>query len=161
MVTEADFRRALGQFATGVTVVTTLAPGGRPEGVTVNAFASLSLAPPLILVCLAKGTRALAAFESTGHFAVNVLSETQRHLSVAFSRPGENRFNSVSWSAWASGCPIFEGCVANLECARSARHDGGDHVILIGQVERLHFDKSRAPLLYVGSGYRRLGEEPR
>ncbi len=163
MVTETDFRRALGQFATGVTVVTTLVPGdepgGRPEGVTVNAFASLSLDPPLILVCLAKTTRGLAAFETAGHFAVNVLSETQRNLSVAFSRPGANRFGGVSWSTWTSGCPIFDGCVANLECARIARHDGGDHVIWIGRVERLHFDKSRAPLLYVGGGYRRLGEE--
>lgn len=158
-VTEADFRRALGRFATGVTVVTTPVAGGGPEGVTVNAFASLSLDPPLILVCLAKTTRALAVFEAAGHFAVNVLSESQRHLSVAFSRPGENRFDSVSWAAWTSGCPIFEGCVANLECARIARHDGGDHVILVGRVERLYFDKSRVPLLYVGGEYRSLGKE--
>lgn len=158
-VSPTEFRRALGRFATGVTVVTALGAPGRPEGVTVNAFASLSLAPPLILVCLAKATRALSVFETAGHFAVNVLSESQRHLSVAFSRVGENRFRGVSWSAWASGAPILEGCVANLECARTACHEGGDHVIVIGRVERLSVDNARLPLLYLGGHYRRPGEE--
>lgn len=158
-VTEADFRRTLGRFATGVTVVTTAVPGHSPEGVTVNAFTSLSLDPPLILICLGKSTRALTVFEAADYFAVNVLSESQRHLSVTFSRPGENRFDGVSWTAWDKGCPIFEGCVANLECNRIARHDGGDHIILIGRVERLRFDKNRAPLLYVGGAYHSLGKE--
>jgi flavin reductase (DIM6/NTAB) family NADH-FMN oxidoreductase RutF len=158
-VAAAEFRRALGQFATGVTVVTALDASARPEGVTVNAFASLSLEPPLVLVCLTRATRLTPIFESAGHFVVNVLSASQRHLSVAFSRVDDDRFHGVSWRTWASGAPILEGCVANLECVRIGRHDGGDHVILVGQVERLAYDEKRAPLLFARGDYRGLGEE--
>ena len=158
-VAASEFRRALGQFATGVTVVTARDGTGRLEGMTVNAFASLSLAPPLVLVCLARATRLTPLFESTGHFAVNVLADHQRHLSVAFSQTDNGRFAGVPWSAWTSGAPILEGCVANLECARIGRHDGGDHVILVGEVERLACDEMRRPLLFAGGDYHRLGEE--
>ena len=157
-VDAAEFRRALGQFATGVTVVTALDAERRPEGVTVNAFASLSLEPPLVLVCLARATRLTPVFESAGHFAVNVLAAGQHRLSVAFSQADDDRFRGVPWSAWTSGAPILEGCVANLECVRIGRHDGGDHVILIGQVERLACDETRAPLLFARGDYRRLGQ---
>ena len=160
-IAAADFRRVLGHFATGVTVVTTLDASGRPEGVTVNAFASLSLEPPLVLVCLARATRLLAIFESAGHFAVNVLSDRQRHLSLAFSRTDDDRFRDVPWGAWSSGAPILEGCVANIECARAGRHDGGDHVIMVGQVERISHDDTRSPLLFARGDYHRLGEELR
>ena len=155
----AEFRRALGQFATGVTVVTALDAARRPEGVTVNAFASLSLEPPLVLVCLARATRLTPLFESASHFAVNVLAEHQRHLSVAFACADNDRFDGVPWSSWTSGAPILEGCVANLECARIGRHDGGDHVILVGQVERLACDDARQPLLFARGDYHRLGRE--
>ncbi len=158
-VTAAEFRRALGQFATGVTVVTALDSAGRPEGMTVNAFASLSLRPPLVLVCLTRATRLTPVFESASHFAVNVLAATQRHLSLAFSRVTGDRFRGVSWRTWTSGAPILEGCVANLECLRTGRHDGGDHVILVGQVERLAHDEKRAPLLFARGDYHRLGKE--
>lgn len=155
------FRRALGQFATGVTVVTALNAERRPEGVTVNAFASLSLEPPLVLVCLARATRLLPIFESAGHFAVNVLAASQRRLSVAFSRAADNRFRGVPWNTWTSGAPILEGCVANLECVRIGRHDGGDHVILVGRVARMACDEARAPLLFARGDYHRLGKELR
>ncbi|MEK7245501.1 MAG: flavin reductase family protein [Pseudomonadota bacterium] len=158
-VSAAAFRRALGQFVTGVTVVTALDANRRPEGVTVNAFASLSLAPPLVLVCLARATRLTPIFESASHFAVNVLADRQRHLSVSFSRADNDRFHAVAWGTWTSGAPILEGCVANLECARIGCHDGGDHVILIGQVERLACDEKRAPLLFARGDYHRLGKE--
>ena len=158
-VSAAAFRRALGQFATGVTVVTTLDPSGRPEGMTVNAFASLSLRPPLILVCLARATRLMPIFDRAGHFAVNVLAAGQRHLSDAFSRPKGDRFHGAAWTTWTSGVPILAGCVANLECARIDCHDGGDHAILVGRIERLTYDETRAPLLFVRSGYRKMGKE--
>jgi flavin reductase (DIM6/NTAB) family NADH-FMN oxidoreductase RutF len=158
LVDAAEFRRALGQFATGVTVVTALDPAsGRPEGVTVNAFASLSLEPPLVLVCLARTTRLALLLDSAGHFAVNVLAADQRFLSVAFARADDDRFAGVAWRAWASGAPILEGCVANLECARAGRNDGGDHVIVVGRVERLAYDETREPLLFARSDYRGLG----
>lgn len=154
----ADFRRALGQFATGVTVVTALDPeSGQPEGVTVNAFASLSLEPPLILVCLTRMTRLALLLDSAGHFAVNVLAADQHRLSVAFARMDNDRFTGVAWRAWGSGAPILEGCVANLECSQFDRHDGGDHVIVVGRVERLACDENREPLLFARSDYHGLG----
>jgi flavin reductase (DIM6/NTAB) family NADH-FMN oxidoreductase RutF len=157
-VDTAEFRRALSQFATGVTVVTTLDPAsGRPEGVTVNAFASLSLEPPLVLVCLARTTRLALLLNSAGHFAVNVLAADQRSLSIAFARTDNDRFAGVNWRAWTSGAPILAGCVASLECARVGRHDGGDHIIVVGQVERLAYDHSREPLLFARSDYCGLG----
>ena len=157
-VTADRFRRALGQFATGVTVVTGIDPAdGQPQGMTVNAFTSLSLEPPLVLICLDRESRLTALFETASHFAVNVLSAGQRHLSVVFSADNRDRFQNVGWRAWASGAPILEGCVANLECIRTGRHDGGDHVILVGQVERLVFDENREPLLFARGGYHGLG----
>ncbi len=158
-VSAARFRRTLGQFATGVTVVTTLNPSGRPEGMTVNAFASLSLKPPMILVCLARTIRLMPIFDRADHFAVNVLAANQRHLSDIFSRLKGDRFRGVAWSTWTSGVPILAGCVANLECTRVANHEGGDHVVLIGQVERLARDDTHAPLLFVRGGYRKVGKE--
>ena len=86
-----------------------------------------------------------------------MLAANQRRLSAAFARNRRDRFKGVAWSAWTSGAPILEGCVANLECARVMRHDGGDHVIVVGQVERLASDPARAPLLYARGRYRRLG----
>jgi flavin reductase (DIM6/NTAB) family NADH-FMN oxidoreductase RutF len=156
-VTAAEFRQALGHFVTGVTVVTALAPSGRPEGMTVNAFTSLSLEPPLVLVCLTRATRLLPIFESATHFAVNVLSADQRDLSVGFSRLDGDRFHAVSWRPWTTGAPVLDGCVANLECLRTGRHDGGDHVILVGQVERLAYDATQPPLLFARGDYHRLG----
>lgn len=158
-VVASEFRRALGQFATGVTVVTALDGNRRPEGVTVNAFASLSLAPPLVLVCLARATRLTSLFEAAGHFAVNVLADHQRRLSLSFSQADDDRFDGIPWRAWASGAPILEDCVANLECARIGCHDGGDHVILVGEVERLACDETRQPLLFARGDYHRLGGE--
>ncbi|MBM3581568.1 MAG: flavin reductase family protein [Alphaproteobacteria bacterium] len=157
-VTADRFRRALGQFATGVTVVTGVDPAtGHPEGMTVNAFTSLSLEPPLVLICLDRQARLASVFESAQHFAVNVLSVEQRHLSVAFSTTDGNRFRNVAWHAWARGVPILEGCVANLECVRTGCHDGGDHVIVVGQVERLLVDENCEPLLFARGSYRGLG----
>ncbi|MBM3566895.1 MAG: flavin reductase family protein, partial [Alphaproteobacteria bacterium] len=118
-VTPADFRRALGRFASGVTIITALTPKGRPEGMTVSAFCSLSLTPPLVLACIAKNTRSHDIFESASHFVVNILAENQRHLSVAFSRKSNNRFRELSWATWESGAPVLDGCVANLECSRT------------------------------------------
>lgn len=147
----------MGQFTTGVTVVTGLSPKGEPAGLTVNAFASLSLAPPLVLVCLARKTRGIEAFTENEHFAVNVLADDQRALSVAFSGPVHKRFQSVAYVAWDTGCPILEGCVANLECARLDAHDGGDHLILVGRVMRLSQAEHRQPLIFFRAGYREIG----
>jgi len=157
-ITSRQFRNALGRFATGVTVVTTLAADNKPIGVTVNAFASLSLEPPLILISLAKTTAHLRAYLENDQFAVNMLSEDQRHLSIAFSNRSNNHFDGLEFTTWKSGCPVLDGCLANLECTRTAVHEGGDHYIVIGRVDRLRHVDDGNPLIFFRGGYARIGD---
>jgi flavin reductase (DIM6/NTAB) family NADH-FMN oxidoreductase RutF/pimeloyl-ACP methyl ester carboxylesterase len=149
-------RDALGCFATGITVVTTVGPDGAPVGLTANSFSSVSLNPPLILACLAKSTVSLAAVEHANHFAINVLHIGQQPLSERFSKRGEDRFITTPYSTWSTGVPIINGSLANFECRKYALYEGGDHMILVGQVERAQFEPRRDPLLYFRGVYRRL-----
>jgi flavin reductase (DIM6/NTAB) family NADH-FMN oxidoreductase RutF len=151
-----DLRRALGSFATGITVVTARAPDGRIAGVTANSFCSVSLNPPLVLWCLAGSAPSRAVFAHASHFAVHVLAEDQLHLSDRFCKPSRNKFAGLETSEGLGGAPILEGVVALFECSREQRHDAGDHVILVGRVERYHHT-SRPPLVFHASGYRALG----
>lgn len=149
-----SFRKALGCFATGVTVVTTLNPDtGAPVGVTISAFASLSLEPPLVLFCLGNRTSALDCYRRSSHFAVNVLSELQRDLSIRFASKAENKWDGIVVETWDSGVPILPGCLANLECSVAGVQDGGDHAILIGRVERLRHQEGGSPLIYFRGSY--------
>jgi flavin reductase (DIM6/NTAB) family NADH-FMN oxidoreductase RutF/pimeloyl-ACP methyl ester carboxylesterase len=149
-------RDALGCFATGVTVVTTLDPAGHPVGLTANSFTSVSLEPPLLLVCLATSAGSLPAFRAGSHFAVNVLHNGQQPVSGRFATKGEDRFAATPWEAWDSGVPIIRHSLACFECARDAVYDAGDHVILVGRVQRVRFEPRRDPLLYFRGKYRRL-----
>lgn len=151
------FRNALGCFATGIAVVTTLCPDRRDVGVTVNSFSSVSLDPPLILFSLARTSQAYDFFVNGPAFAVNVLASDQEDLSSRFSRRDlPDRWEGVGADRWDSGVPILAGCLANLECDREAVHDGGDHAIIIGRVRRLHSAAAGQPLLYFRGGYARL-----
>ncbi|MFG1403763.1 flavin reductase family protein [Xanthobacter sediminis] len=127
-------RRSLSLYATGVCVVTTLSPEGEKVGLTVNSFASVSLAPPLVLWSLARTSPRLALFRGGTHFAVNVLSAAQEDLCARFSRPGADRFAGLDVDAGAGGAPLLPGCLAAFECARHEVVEGGDHIILIGRV---------------------------
>lgn len=149
-------RDALGCFATGVTVVTTVDDEGAPLGLTANSFTSVSLDPELLLVCLAKTASSLEAFDKAGHFAVNVLHIGQQPVSNRFAMRGEDRFAETDWESWSTGSPIVKGSLASFECAKHAMHDGGDHVILVGKVDRVRFEPRRDPLLYFRGKYRRL-----
>ncbi len=153
------FRGALGRFATGVTVVTGLMPDGTPAGVTVNAFTSVSLRPPLVLISLADSTICLDAFIKGDRFAVNVLRDDQHTLSLAFATRRKHKFKGVDYGTWDSGCPILPGCLANLECTRVAVHQGGDHVVVIGEVDRMEHSEDGNPLLYYRGSYARLGKK--
>ncbi len=153
------FRGALGRFATGVTVVTGLMPDGTPTGVTVNAFTSVSLRPPLVLISLANTTICLDAFVKGDRFAVNVLGEDQRDVSLAFATQRKDKFKGLVYETWDSGCPILPGCLANLECTRITVHQGGDHVVVIGEVDRMEHSEDGNPLLYYRGSYARLGKE--
>lgn len=148
-------RDALGCFATGVTVVTAQ-PAGTPAGLTVNSFTSVSLDPPLLLVCIRKqATSAKALIEAT-HFAVNVLQNEQQPASIRFAARDEDRFGATAWSCGELGAPILKDSLSVFECERFAVHDGGDHHILVGQVVKASFDESLDPLLFFRGRYRRL-----
>lgn len=146
------FRDALGRFATGVTIVTTLDADGQPVGLTANSFNSVSLDPPMVLWSLARRSVNLHTFLDAGHFAVNVLAADQRDLSDRFARPVDDRFAGVDWEAGTAGVPVLPGAVASFECATDSRIEGGDHVIFLGRVARFrHAD--REPLIYHAGRY--------
>ncbi|MEM7615575.1 MAG: flavin reductase family protein, partial [Pseudomonadota bacterium] len=131
---ERAYRDALGCFATGVAVITTLTDRG-PLGITANSFASVSLDPPLVLWSPARTSARFPAFEAATHFAIHILAEDQRALSDRFARQGED-FGGVDHQPGLGDAPLIEGCSARLECAHSAGHDGGDHLIVVGEVLR-------------------------
>lgn len=153
-----DFRAALGCFATGVTVVTTRAPDGHPVGLTVNSFNSVSLEPPLVLFCLDRGSQCLDAFRTAGHFAVNILRQSQQDLSVRFASTAiADRWRGLDFDRGTTGAPILRDCLATVECLTETVHEGGDHLVLIGRVVHLAADPSGRPLLYYGGRYAELG----
>lgn len=129
-----DFRRALGGFATGVTIVSTRDKDGRNWGFTANSFTSVSLEPPLVLACIAKSAYSYRIFLDTHAFSVNVLGEHQKDLASTFSRQVEDRFDGASFRTETTGCPIFDDVVAWFDCAMHDTVDAGDHIIMIGKV---------------------------
>ena len=153
---QRTLRDALGCFATGVTVVTCLDGGGKPVGLTVNSFTSVSLDPPLLLVCIAKAAASAAAFLETRHFAVNVLQTGQQPASIRFSTRHEDRFGPNDWSPGELGAPVLKQSLGVFECEAHAVHDAGDHHILLGKVIKATFDAGLDPLLYFRGRYRRL-----
>lgn len=149
-------RDALGTFATGVTVVTTTGPNGERVGLTANSFTSVSLDPPLLLVCPARDAGTTQLLASADYFAVNVLHIGQQAVSDRFARKGEDRFAETDCETWDHGVPIIRNSLASFECRRYAEYDGGDHVILVGEVLRVRYAPQRDPLLYFRGRYRRL-----
>lgn len=149
------FRRACAQFPTGVAVLTTRAADGAPHGLTVNAFCSLSLEPPLVLVAVDRACSFLDTFEKAERFALNFLSADQRDLSVRFSQLPEGRFAGVSWAPGAEGVPLLEGAIGSIECLAREVIDAGDHRALIGEVVGASVGEGE-PLVYFRSGYARL-----
>jgi flavin reductase (DIM6/NTAB) family NADH-FMN oxidoreductase RutF len=149
------FRRACALFPTGVAVLTTRASNGTPHGLTVNAFCSLSLTPPLVLVAVDRVCSVLETFEESGHFAINFLSSEQRHLSVRFSELPEGRFPGISWIPGAEGAPLIEGAIGSVECRTTQIIDAGDHRALIGEVIAASVGEGD-PLVFFRSSYTAL-----
>ena len=149
-------RDALGCFATGVTVVTCVDGDGRPAGLTVNSFTSVSLDPPLLLVCVHKMAASAEALIGAPCFAINVLQTGQQPASITFSTRVDDRFGDTPWSCGEGGAPILSESLCVFECERYAVYDGGDHHILVGQVIKASFDAAVDPLLYFRGRYRRL-----
>lgn len=149
-------RDALGCFATGVTVVTCLDGEGKPVGLTANSFTSVSLDPPLLLVCVAKAAATAGPLSDADHFAVNVLQNEQQPASITFSTRVEDRFGQTPWSLGEHGVPVLLDSLSVFECSRHAIHDAGDHFILVGEVKKATFEAGLDPLLYFRGRYRRL-----
>lgn len=147
---ERELRDALGRFATGVTVVTTMTERG-PLGITANSFSSVSLRPPLVLWSPARKSRRFPAFEAASHFAVHVLSAGQQALAEDFSGPGDG-FLGLAFEPGLGGVPLFAGCAARFECRHAAQYHGGDHLIVVGEVLRL-VQAELPPLLFYRGGY--------
>ncbi len=154
------FRRVMGHFVTGVTVVTTL-EAGEPRGITVNALSSVSLEPPLVMVALDRRRYITPKVHAAGQFAVNVLGEHQEALADCFAgapvQPGREEFCGAAWAPGASGLPLLEGAIATLECTVVGVHPIGDHDVFIGRVEALRNDAHHPqPLLYYRRRYLRV-----
>ncbi|MBL8709225.1 MAG: flavin reductase family protein [Rhodospirillaceae bacterium] len=141
-------RRALGSFATGIAVVTGRRPDGEPFGLTASSFQSLSLDPPLVLYNAQKGAASLAFLAERPAFCVNILRRDQAWMARQFAEHRPDRFAGVAWEAGWSDCPVVEGALATFECRLWANYDGGDHVIVIGEVMRQRFVEVGDPLLY-------------
>ncbi|WP_272007458.1 flavin reductase [Roseovarius sp. ZX-A-9] len=151
-------RDAMGTFATGVTIVTTLQADGTPRGFTANSFTSVSLDPPLLLVCIAKTAHSCETFCAAPHFAVNVLSEDQKAVSNLFASRDPDKFDKCDWRGGAAGMPVIDGALAGIVCTRERLIDAGDHVILLGRV--IDFAARRAaPLGYFKGNYFTFGLE--
>ncbi|MBL0923645.1 MAG: alpha/beta fold hydrolase [Sphingomonadaceae bacterium] len=149
-------RDAMGCFATGVTIVTAHAPDGKPIGLTANSFTSVSLDPPLLLVCIGNNAGSAEALRAADSFAVNVLQIGQQPVSNLFAGKGEDRFAGTRWEVGEYGAPILPSSLGIFECRRHALHEAGDHFLLVGQVEKASFEPRRDPLLYFRGKYRRL-----
>jgi len=148
----AQFRRACARFATGITVSTALAPDGTPHGFTANSFTSVSMEPPMVLICVDHRANVLRHFEDAKHFGVNILAEDQEALSVRFAERGLDRFVGIEWHTGATGVPLLGGALARFECATIQTLAAGDHTIILGEVLYAEWQEG-APLLYFAHGY--------
>ncbi|WP_373320376.1 3-hydroxy-9,10-secoandrosta-1,3,5(10)-triene-9,17-dione monooxygenase reductase subunit [Virgisporangium aurantiacum] len=146
------FRRVFGHFCTGVTVVTTL-DAGAPAGFACQAFAALSLDPPLVLFCPGSGSATGRSVERAGHFCVNVLAEDQRDVSRTFGTRGGDKFAGVAWTPCPSGAPVLDGVLAWADCRVEAVHEAGDHRVVIGLVTELGPVRDARPLLFYKGRY--------
>ena len=157
-VSPAELRRVMGHFATGVTVITSVAPDGRPVGTTLNAVSSLSLDPPLLLACFDQSSQTLAAIGSHSAFAVNILAAPQQELSANFARRGRAaNWADVPHHPGVTGSPRLHGVLATLECTLEHRLPGGDHEIIVGRVRTVQTgDGAGGPLLFWRGQYASL-----
>ena len=150
-----ELRNVMGHFATGVTIITTKDVSGKPFGLTANAFSSLSLDPPLVLICVDKKVDCYACFEQSKIFVVNVLSEGQDQLSTRFATKGIEKFEGVAVRQGNLGVPLLEGAVAHIECTLTSAYEGGDHTIYVGEIQSVAASGDR-PLLFFKGKYSRL-----
>ena len=152
-VSSADFRSAMSRFASGVTVVTTKDSAGKRHGITVSAFCSVSLDPPLVLICIEKTTGSHHAFEQSGRFTVNILSSDAANISEHFASLLDDKFDGINFAVDEHGIPILNDSMCALQCSLFKSLDGGDHSIFLGEVEHV-IVRDAKPLIYFRGSYR-------
>jgi len=152
---QGEFRKALGQFATGVTIITAMSDS-EPAGVAANSFTSVSLDPPLVLFCVARTSSTWPKIGKARKFAVNILGEHQEEVSRLFATKGADRFGSVDWHLGVGGSPVLHDTLAYLDCEFWAEYDGGDHIIVVGRVLDLGITHDAGPLVFFRGQYGRL-----
>ena len=150
-----ELRRVMGHFATGVTVITTTDGDGAPQGLTANAFMSLSLNPPLVIISVDKGATCYNCFTLGNGFTINFLSEDQEDVSRRFATKGIDKFADLKWHASSNGAALIDGALAQVECKITACHDGGDHTIVVGEILNAAANGER-PLLFFKGKYQKL-----
>jgi flavin reductase ActVB len=154
-VAKDHFCRTCARFPTGVTILTVVDAKGAPHGMTASSFTSVSLDPPLVLVCVDHRATVMEHLRQCEHFGINILSEGQHELSTRFARRGEDRFEGIAWTPGHHGVPVIPGVLASFECGVHRLVDAGDHAILIGEVQHAEHRDGR-PLVYFRSGYHKL-----
>ena len=150
-----ELRRIMGHFASGVTVITTTDKAGAPYGLTANAFTSLSLTPPLVLICIDKTVQCYPHFNESKLFAVNMLGEEQEELSRRFATKGIEKFNGIPWRKGESGLALLDGAICHIECRVVHAYNGGDHTIYVGEILSASASGDR-PLIFFKGKYHRL-----
>ncbi len=157
-ITSEQFRRASGLWATGVSIVTTIDTAGKPYGLTMNAVTSLSLSPPMFIVCVDNNSDTLAPMRDSKVFCINVLASNQQDLSNRFAKKGDEKFSGIGHTRGSTGAPVLDGALLSIECAVSSIAPGGDHQIMLGEVRRIVTNESAGiePLLYFGGRYAAL-----
>lgn len=151
-----NLRKILGQFATGVAIVTTFSQDNRPCGITINSLTSVSLEPPLLLFCLSKFSGTMAAFQTNPNFAINILDGEQKAISKDFSRQNFDKFANIKWEIGEHKCPILPDNIATIECKKTNEFDGGDHIIILGEIMKASGHASHDPLIYHGGEYKKI-----
>ncbi len=154
-VDQSAFRAVLGRFATGVTVVTAIDKRGRDVGMTVSALASVSLDPPLVLICIDHSASIYNTLSKATHFIVNILSESQEALARRFAERGSNRFAGIGYEKGQNGAAVLLETLGYIECEVAALHEAGDHDVIVGEVEVAVSNEGK-PLLYYRGGYAQL-----
>jgi flavin reductase (DIM6/NTAB) family NADH-FMN oxidoreductase RutF len=153
-----ELRRIMGHFATGVTIITSIRSTGELHGLTANAFTSVSLVPPLLLICVDKKAESYPCFDESKIFTMNILSTDQEALSRKFAVSGGNKFEGVSYRIGANGAPILDGTLAYIECKVAGVMDAGDHTIYLGEIQQAETPQEGKPLMFFRGGYRSLGD---
>ena len=151
-----ELRDALGRFATGVTLITTVTPDQKALGMTANSFSSVSLDPPLVLWSLQNGSDVYEQFAHPRYFAINVLTQEQLPLSNQYARKDQHELTPEHYRLGKYGAPIIRNALVTFECELEATHEGGDHLIIVGRVKDLHHSPTGEPLLFYAGGYREL-----